>query len=139
MYEKGRSFIMAGGLVKAYEGHQFVYLHLLCQGFENIGKAMLLIKNYDKYGPLLKRYGHDLESLLEELVQLYDINFLSREAVEELILLNRFYKLHQFRYGDKIDSSENFSSLRADKLHSELVELLNTLNQKFATIEKDIN
>ena len=49
MYEKGRSFLMASGLVKAYEGYKFVYLHLLCQGFECIGKAILLAHNYGKY------------------------------------------------------------------------------------------
>lgn len=133
MYEKGRSFIMAGGLVKAYEGHKFVYLHLLCQGFENIGKSMLLAKDYNKYGPKLKSfYHHHLDILLTELQAVYGPGLFSQEASAEVVALNRFYKRHQLRYGDSNDFTVDGSALNADHLHSELVELLSVLNQRFA-------
>jgi hypothetical protein len=138
MYEKGRSFIMAGSLVKAYEGHRFVYLHLLCQGFENIGKALLLARDYEKFGPLLKsKYGHNLESLLADVNQVFGRNFLSSMASAEILALNQFYKQHQLRYGDLIDFSDNSSCLLADQLHSELVGHLDELNQNFASYGRD--
>lgn len=133
MYEKGRSFVMAGGLVKAYEGHRFVYLHLLCQGFENIGKALLLAQDYEKYGPMLiPVYGHNLESLLAEVNVVYGSDFLSENASAEVQALNKFYKQHQLRYGDPIDFSSDFSGMQANQMHSELVGHLDALNQKFA-------
>lgn len=137
MYEKGRSFIMAGGFIKAYEGHKFVYLHLLCQGFENIGKAMLLANDYDKYGPLLKQYGHNLESILDEVKLIYGIDFLSKEASNELKIINKFYQQHQLRYGDSMDFSEIYLKLEANQLHKELADHLISLNQKFVSIEYD--
>ena len=134
MYEKGRSFVMAAGLVKAYEGHKFVYLHLLCQGFENIGKALLLAHNYEKYGPLLRppNLGHKLDCVLVEVNAALGHSFLSQDAAAELLRLNKFYKQQQLRYGDPIDFREVVSSLDADHLHAELVGHLTALNTKFA-------
>ena len=138
MFEKGRSFVMAGGLVKAYEGHHFVYLHLLCQGLECIGKALLLAHDYDKYQPVLKEdYGHDLERLISEV----DLNaasaFFSEAALKELNGLNSFYKQHMLRYGDLIDFKERSASLNAEHLHRELVATLAELNQRFSDFERD--
>jgi len=123
---------MAGGLVRAYEGHEFVYLHLLCQGFENIAKAMLLAKDYDKYGPQLKSvYHHSLDKLLYELQSIYGPDVLSREATEEVLLLNDFYKKQKLRYGNSSDFASDASVLCANHLHSELVELLGVWNHQF--------
>ncbi|OGA11550.1 MAG: hypothetical protein A2W68_14865 [Betaproteobacteria bacterium RIFCSPLOWO2_02_64_14] len=133
MYEKGRSFIMASGLVKAYGGHRFVYLHLLCQGFENIGKAILLARDYDKYGPELRgRFRHNLEALLSELNVIHGGDFLSKNASTELRELNKFYKQHQLRYGDPVDFSTDVTTLQSDQMHTELVGHLDVLNQKFS-------
>ena len=132
MYEKGRSFLMAGGLVKAYSGHNFVYLHLLCQGFENIGKSLLLAKDYEKYGAeLISKFHHDLEKLLYELQVIYGSDMFSKKAIEEIIHLNKFYKKQQLRYGDNNDFKVNEFELNADKFHKELVELLTEWNTFF--------
>lgn len=133
MYEKGRGFILAGGLLKAYEGHRLVYLHLLCQGFENIGKAVLLATDYEKYGPLLQsKYGHNMETLLSELIVVCGSEFLSKKASLEVKALNEFYKTHQLRYGGQIDRTHDFSRLVADHFHGEIVGHLDALNQKFS-------
>ena len=132
MYEKGRSFVMAGGLVKAYEGHRFVYLHLLCQGLECIGKALLLAHDYEKYDPMLKgNFGHDLESLVAEVDKNQGSAFFSQEASGELKVLNSYYRRHMLRYGDASDFKKESSQLKADNLHSELVESLDALNKRF--------
>lgn len=132
MYEKGRSFVMAGGLVKAYEGHRFVYLHLLCQGLECIGKALLLAHDYDKYKPILKKnFGHDLEVLVSEIDRNAGRPFLTSQASNELKSLNSYYRRHMLRYGDAGDFKKESLQVTADQLHSELVNCLTELNDKF--------
>lgn len=138
MYEKGRCFVMAGGLVKAYEGHHFVYLHLICQGLECIGKSLLLAHDYCKYHPILKRdYGHDLEGLIAEVDKNAGSAFFSEAASRELSGLNSFYKQHMLRYGDIIDFEKKSDSLNAEHLHCELITKLTELNQKFSDSEHD--
>ena len=103
---------MAGGLIKAHAGHHFVYLHLLCQGFECIGKALLLAHDYDRYQPVLRSdYGHDLALLLSEVEQSMGSAFLSAPASSELIGLNSFYKRHMLRYGDLLDFEKPYAGL----------------------------
>lgn len=132
MYVKGRSFLMAGGLVKAYEGHNFVYLHLLCQGFENIGKSLLLAKDYEKYGDeLIGKFHHDLEKLLNELLAIYGPDMFSKKAIVEVEHLNKFYKKQQLRYGHINDFKVGEFELNADEFHKELVELLTEWNVFF--------
>lgn len=138
MFKKGCSFVMAGGLVKAYEGHHFVYLHLLCQGLECIGKSLLLAHDYDKYQPILRNdYGHDLEALIAEVDQNRGCAFFSEAAARELSGLNSFYKRHMLRYGDLIDFDTQSASLYAEHLHRELVASLTELNRKFSGSESD--
>lgn len=136
MFEKGRSFLMAGGLVKAYDGHHFVYLHLLCQGLECIGKSLLLAHDYYKYQPILRNdYGHDLEVLIAEVDRNAGCAFFSEAAVKELSGLNSFYKRHMLRYGDLMDFEKQSACLDAEHLHRELVASLTDLNQKFLDSE----
>ena len=138
MFEKGRSFVMAGGLVKAYEGHRFVYLHLLCQGLECIGKALLLAHDYEKYAPKLRKdFGHDLEVLIKEVNGNRPNKMFTDNAMKELIKLNCYYKRHMLRYGDASDFKEEAHQITADCLHRELVECLTDLNAKFSTLESD--
>lgn len=123
---------MSAALVAAYEGHKLVYLHLLCQGFENIGKALLLLHDYEKYGPMLRSvYGHDLSRLLDELRDLYGNNVLSSEASIELKSVSIFYRKHQLRYGDESDFNLDLSSLQTTELHSSLLKLLDAFNPQF--------
>lgn len=138
MFEKGRSFVMAGGLVKAYEGHHFVYLHLLCQGLECIGKSLLLAHDYNKYQLVLRNdYGHDLEVLIAEVDQNAGCIFFSEAAARELSGLNGFYKRHMLRYGDLLDFDKQSACLNAEHLHHELVDCLTELNQKFSKLGSD--
>lgn len=134
MFEKGRSFLMAGGLVKAYEGHRFVYLHLLSQGVECIAKAILVAQDYERYEPTLRNeFGHDLEKLINEVKDVSSTALLSDEAMIELRKLNSYYKRHMLRYGSSADFEEEAISLAADHLHSELVGWLDEFNEKFSS------
>lgn len=138
MFEKGRSFVLAGGLVAAYEGHRFVYLHLLCQGFECIGKALLLAHNYDVYKLVLKNdFGHDLKRLLLEIDKVSNSAFFSNAATREVIRLSEFYKKHMFRYGDAFDFEESAEQLSAENMHTELVDSLIELNVRFSGLNNN--
>ena len=139
MYEKGRSFVMASGLVKAYEGHKFVYLHLLCQGFECIGKALLLAHNYEQYEPILRRnFNHDLEKLVKEVLENSAEILFSDDAIQELINLNSYYQRHILRYGDASDFEEEAALISADHLYCELVGYLIDLNDKFLSLNDGV-
>jgi len=132
MYVKGRSFIMAGGLVNAYGGDSFVYLHLLCQGIECIAKAVLLNQDYEHYEPKLRdKFGHNLTSLYREVEKTNSVPALSKRAVSELEALNKYYKQHMLRYGSELDFVEDASLLNIDKLHCEVMAWLTALNEVF--------
>jgi len=139
MYEKGRSFVMAGALVKAYEGHRFVYLHLLCQGLECIGKALLLAHDYGKYKPVLgTSFRHDLVDLVAEVSRATGTEMFSELASSEVRTLNHFYKNHILRYGDPADFRKEARELAADHLHEELVGGLTEWNLLFEALESDV-
>ena len=132
MFQKGRSFVLAGGLVKAYEGHRFVYLHLLCQGVECIGKALLLEHDYRQYEPKLRHdFGHDLEVLINEVNKNSGEALFTTSAMTELKQLNTYYGRHSLRYGAAIDFDDEARLVLADNLHRELVESLTELDAKF--------
>ncbi len=136
MYEKGRSFVMAGGLVKAYEGHEFVYFHLLCQGLECIGKAILLKHDYQKYHSNLKKiFGHNLETLISEVNIISQAALISDDALQELKQLNNFYQKHILRYGNTSSRIKDLSQLSASFLHRDLVDCLIALNDQFTAHE----
>lgn len=132
MFEKGRSFVMAGSLVNAYQGHRFVYLHLLCQGSECIGKALLLAHDYERYEPMLKQgLGHDLEKLFETVERSLGRKLLSEDGMRELIKLNKYYKKHMLRYGDAADFQREAATVSADAFHADLVDNLIWQNDFF--------
>jgi hypothetical protein len=54
MYQKGKSFLGAALELHTKPGHEYVTLHLLCQGIENLLKGLLLLKAFDKYNPALR-------------------------------------------------------------------------------------
>lgn len=134
MYERGRSFILACGLVKAHEGHSFVYLYLLCQGFENIGKALLLAKNYEFYWNKLNKspFGHNLVTTMTEVLNQYGENFLTKEAQVELREVNIYYNNHILRYGGFTEKFKDAQLVQADRLHISIVEKLVHLNNIFS-------
>ncbi len=138
MFEKGRSFVMAGGLVKAYGGHRFVNLHLLCQGLECIGKALLLDHDYEKYEPIIKtHFSHDLELLVAEINKNAGRLFLSSQSSTELKSLNAYYKCHMLRYGNNGDFNKESLQVTADHIHGNLVNCLTEWNERFSTNNGD--
>jgi hypothetical protein len=102
MYDNGVAFVGAAVLV-AQHGHRYVVLHLICQGFELLGKSLLLFRDYDKYQPLLRKIGHDLEKLDHRLVGAFGLGSPSKTFASELAQLNVLYKSHRLRYGSSLN------------------------------------
>lgn len=103
MYDKGVAFVAAAALL-GERGHGYVVRHLLCQGFELLGKAFLLFRDYGKYRPLLQKpIGHDLERLSDALAKEFDLPVSPRAFVDELKQINGLYKNHLLRYGSAFD------------------------------------
>ena len=116
MYSKGLAFLGAAVLTSQLakkkenahgrpdEATEYVLLHLLCQGLEIVIKGLLLMHDFAKYRPILKRkFGHNLEKLVAEGVATGIVDAPSPEVVEELTELNKFFMEHRLRYGDFTD------------------------------------
>jgi hypothetical protein len=110
MYRKGKSFLTAAVLLRQRGGHEFVVLHLLCQGLEIVLKGLFLYSNYAEYKKRLKRkkgdgstFGHDLIKLATAAVDEFKIKPLEQTLLVQLRDLNNFYSNHQLRYGTFVD------------------------------------
>ncbi|WP_314972632.1 hypothetical protein [Comamonas testosteroni] len=104
LYLRGKQFWVAAVLIDdKYYGDGYVVRHLMCQAIELVLKSLLLIQDYDKYDPMLrKNFGHDLLELSKETCSIYGIAM--RAPLEmELNRLNGFFKKHHFRYAYKVE------------------------------------
>jgi hypothetical protein len=101
MYAKGKSFIGAALLLRQRGGYEYVVLHLLCQGIDIMLKPLLLWKEYDKYHPRLKKFGHHLAKLVNAAQRNsisipHKIHLLLAAEIETL---DSLYSSHRLRYG----------------------------------------
>jgi hypothetical protein len=100
MFRRGRTFLRAAALLQREGGYSFVVGHLICQALEIMLKAFLLISDFNKYEPKLKRFGHDLLALSEEVSAAYGLKPMREPLQQELHELNNLYKTNFLRYGD---------------------------------------
>jgi hypothetical protein len=110
-YEKGKHFIGAAILLRNRGGDEYVVLHLLCQGTEIILKALLLLRDFDKFYPLTKKYGHKLKPLVSDALNEFKLRQLRPAVSEELEKLDELYQGHQLRYGLLINVFINPASI----------------------------
>ena len=103
MYAKGKAFLGAAILLRRQNGYEYVVLHLLCQGIEISLKGLLLIADYNKYKPQLKKLGHNLIKTAETASKIAGIKPLRPAVQAELESLNKLYSAHLLRYGSGYD------------------------------------
>ena len=111
-----------------YSGDGYVVRHLLCQGLELVLKALLLLKDYDKYEPLLhkpKHFGHNLMALTNEVCDLYEVK-LRAKHLADLARLNHFFQAHLFRYAHHMEM--DFSPADAFPIRQLRFRILSLLN-----------
>jgi hypothetical protein len=139
MLIKGNEFLKAALLLQREGGYESVVLHLYCQGIEIFLKALLLLKNYDKYKPKLGgkskrgkygqdleggKYGHDLEMLVSDVLKEFALNPLRPELAKELETLNRLYKHHLLRYSSLYDFFFDPRTIACDRVFRRLAAAL---------------
>lgn len=114
----------------------FLPFQLLSQGFERFMKAYICLGHYHKYGKLpdfkyLKKLGHDLEKLLNEIIENYYIDFnrpqfdLDNAFIKNdsdlkklLFILSEFGKLSRYHNFDLITDNAKIG-VNAKKLWEE--------------------
>jgi len=103
MYSKGKNFLGAAVLLQRHGGHQYVVLHLICQGIEAALKGLLLIKDFDRFRPLMRRYGHNLTPLIRDALNEFGLAQMRPSLSTELKSLSNLYLQHLLRYGSFYD------------------------------------
>jgi hypothetical protein len=103
MYVKGKSFLGAAILLRQKGGYEYVVLHLMCQGVEVTLKALLLLKNYKRYEPKLKKYGHHLIPLVGDVLAEFQLRPMRQALRSELEALSNLYAQHLLRYNSFAD------------------------------------
>lgn len=124
MCEKGKSFIGASLLLRKQGGYEYAVLHLLCQGIEVLGKGYLLLQDYDKYHPKLRKIGHNLDKLLREVEQVSGIHLRTRGVQPEVTKLNQLYSQHLLRYGSGMDILIDPKTISSDRVLRRLAAVL---------------
>ncbi len=133
MLERGHSFLKSAILLKRAEGSKDVELYNVCQGIEVTLKGLLLLSEYDKFNPLLKRtYGHRLVKLGNAVISEYGIKPLSEKESEELVKLDNYYRRNYLRYAGIHDIF-----LPSGKL--EYNHLLKKLVAAYRMIDRELN
>jgi hypothetical protein len=136
MIAKGEAFLGAALLTRRHGGaepHEFVFLHLLCQGVELVAKGSLLLSDYDRHSrhlsAVLKRQhkspdpaiGHDIVLGSELALKAYGLKPMRQTLRGELRSLSDFYENHLLRYGSVTDIYIAPSSIRYEKVLRRLV------------------
>jgi hypothetical protein len=130
MYRKGKSFVLAGLLLRREAGYEYVVLHLLCQGIEIILKSLLLHKDYDKYLPIIKKsIGHDIIKASNAVIAAYHRRRLSLEIHAELDQLNNLYKQHRLRYASGYDILVDPHTISSAKVIRKIVRVVKLIDQ----------
>lgn len=121
MCDKGKSFIGSAILLRERGGHEYVVLHLLCQGIEVLGKGYLLKVNYDFYEKKLRSLGHNLIKLVEEIEKVSGLSILNKKIENEIIILNSLYSKHLLRYASMRDVIFDPKSVSSKRVFRRLV------------------
>ena len=144
MFYRGKNFLWAAKLLEEKGGYHYVVLHLLCQGLEIIIKSLLLMQNYDKYKPKLKSkggLGHNLVKCDKELrKELFNkpLKKKDKDIMNELEILNNFYRKHLLRYGSVLDLFVEPKTISSDLVIRYASKLVRFGNRKFR-IKKPTN
>ena len=106
MFGRGQNFLAAAVLLERHGGDGFAVLYLLCQGVEVVLKALLIMRDYEKHKPRLKKFGHNLSKLADATRLEFGLNALRPPLKAELDALNRLYAnaaVYPLRYASFLD------------------------------------
>lgn len=131
MYQKGIAFLAASELLRKSNGHEFVVLHLIGQGIENILKGVLLAIDYDKYWPKLRnKIGHNLLFAAETASEAARIKPISTDIREELSKISIWYSKHVLRYGNHVDLLVSATSISRNRILRRILAVVRLVSKK---------
>ena len=133
MYSRGKSFLASAVLLQRASGHEYVVLHLLCQGIELILKALLLFADYKKYKPILQNaYGHRIEKLGADVSLAYGLRPMRPALANELAELSAYFSKHLLRYAGIQDIFIAPCSIARDRVFRRIVAVLRLAEREIA-------
>jgi hypothetical protein len=142
MFRKGSQFVAAAILLKQRGGHQYVVLHLVCQGMEILQKALLLARDYNTYTRQIKDrrlFGHDLIKGADAIADTYGFRKASGALRSELERLNRYYTQHVLRYASPADILVDPNSIPYGRVLKRCVALIRYGSKKLKITNKNAN
>lgn len=107
-----------------------VVSHLFCQGVELLFKAILLLIDYDKYYPKLRKIGHNLLRGAEEVHDAVGLNFCDGPVGAELGKLNSFYMQHMLRYATLLGLLHGAASIQFDHVFRRTAAVVRLTSRK---------
>ena len=132
MYAKGKAFVGAALLLREKGGYEYVVLHLLCQGIEIVLKSVLLLVDYDKYKPQLRKIGHNLLKASAAATEATGLTPLRPALRTELQNLNNLYSQHLLRYGSGYDILVNSSTIPSKCVLRRMAALLRLVERNLS-------
>lgn len=133
MYARGKSFLGAAILLEQKGGHEYVVLHLFCQGIEITLKALLLFVDFDKYKPQLhNKYGHKIDKLAADVSIAFALHPLKPALRDELHSLSYFFCKHLLRYAGTQDIFVSPDSIKRDRVFRRIVAVLRMVERELA-------
>lgn len=124
MYTKGKSFIAAVILLRQRGGYEFVVLHLVCQGVEIVLKALMLLKDFTRYEPRLKEYGHKLDRLVGDALSEFGLHPARAPLEKEIGFLSALYSKHLLRYNSDFDIFVDPNTIESERVFRRLAAVL---------------
>jgi len=139
MLKKGQNFLGAAVLLRGQGGYEWVVLHLACQGLEIVLKAVLLLKDFDRYKEELRKFGHNLESVTAEVLAISRLHPIRAELASELRYLNSFYARHLLRYGSFFDILIDPREIQSDRILRRITAGLRLIDRELDRATKAAN
>jgi hypothetical protein len=137
MCDKGKNFIGTSILLRKSEGNEYVVLYLLCQGIEVFLKGVLLLEDYDKYKPLLEKYGHNLVKISKVVTEEFSLKEMRPDTKNELKILNKYYSKHLLRYGSIIDIIVDPKTIQSERVLRKILEGVRLAKRKLRPNNSD--
>lgn len=109
-------------------------LYLVCLGVEVTLKALLLLKDYEKYNGEIKKINHNLKRLTTEVISEYKVRPLSHRQNKEIELLSALYAKHVLRYGSPYATLVNPETIPSELTLRKMIAVIRIANRHITKI-----
>lgn len=103
MIHRAESFLGAAVLLKKNRGNGYVWRHLACQSAELLMKGALLLHDYNRFRPRLRKLGHRLTALADICIAEFGLRPMSERLRSQLTRASELFAHHDLRYASGLD------------------------------------